>query len=169
MDYLPAERGEGKTDSGEPLRYVGLRLLKPQGLLFADGSDRMHFAVITYLDWKGDKLLPWHREKVGTIEHVHDEVKNGFGWAHLPSRHVAVNAAWFTLALPSYNIAAAIKDLCFEPADRNARVKRYRLLIVHLAGRMSRFQYKLKLELRASDEAIARMAKVWVVTRIPCH
>ena len=167
VDYLPSERYAGKTDSGTPLRYVGLRLLKPQGLLFADGSDRMHFAVITNLDWKGDKLLPWHREKAGTIEHVHDEVKNGFGGAHLPSQHVAVNAAWFTIALLSYNIASAIKDLCFEPADRNARVKRYRLLIVHLAGRMSRFQCKLRLRLRAPDEAIARMAKVWEVFELP--
>jgi hypothetical protein len=167
VDYLPSEPYESKVDGGKPLRYVGLRLLKSQGLLFADGSDRMHFAVITNLDWTGDRLLPWHREKAGTIEHVHDEIKNGFGGAHLPSQRVAANAAWFKIALLSYNIASAIKDLCFDAADRNARVKRYRLMIVHLAGRMSRFQCKLRLRLRAPEEAIARMVKVWEVFTLP--
>ncbi len=162
-DYPPSEPYECKTDSGKPFRYVGLRLLKLQGALFGDGSDRKHFAVITNLDWKGDRLLAWHRDKAGTIEHVHDEIKNGFGGAHLPSRHVAVNGAWFTIALLSFNIASAIRDLCFDPADRNVRVKRYRLKIVHLAGRMSRFQCKLRLRLRAPAEAIALMTRIWDV------
>ena len=127
----------------------------------------MHFAVITNLDWSGDRLLPWHREKAGTIEHVHDEIKNGLGGSRLPSQHVAVNAAWFIIALLSYNIASAIKDLCFDPADRTARMKRYRLMIVHLAGRMSRFQCKLRLRFRAPQEAISRVAKVWEVFQLP--
>ena len=104
----------------------------------------MHFAVVTNLTWKGDRLLAWHREKAGTIEHVHDEIKNGFGGGHLSSQHVAVNATWFEIALLSYNIASAIKGLCFAPDERIARMKRYRLLIVHLAGRMSRCQCRLR-------------------------
>ena len=31
------------------------------------------------------RLLQWHREKAGTIEHAHDELKNGFGRAHAES------------------------------------------------------------------------------------
>ena len=42
--FVPSEVSE-KKDS-KPLRYVGLRLLKPQGVLFADGSDRHHYAVV---------------------------------------------------------------------------------------------------------------------------
>jgi DDE family transposase len=161
VDFVPGEPGE-KKDS-KPLRYVGLRLLKPQGSLFADGTDRHHHAVITNLEWDGAKLLRWHRQKAGTVEHVHDEVKNGLGGGHLPSQHFAVNAAWFKLALLTYNIASAIKGLCFSPEERTARFKRYRLLLVHLAGRMSRFRCKLRLRLCASKEAIARVQKVWEV------
>jgi hypothetical protein len=113
VDFVPGERCE-KKDSW-PLRYVGLRLLKAQGSLFGDGSDRQHHAVITNLDWAGARLLPWHREKAGTIEHVHDEVKNALGGGHMPSQHVAVNAAWFRLALLAYNVASAIKGLCLFP------------------------------------------------------
>ena len=165
VDFVPGQAGEKKHS--EPLRYVGLRLLKPQGDLFNDGSDRHHYAVVSNLDWDGAKLLDWHREKAGTIEHVHDEVKNALGGGHLPSQHFAVNAAWFKLALLSYNIASAIKGLCFCPEERTARFKRYRLLLVHLAGRMSRFQCKLRLRFRAGQEAIARVQKVWSVFALP--
>jgi Transposase DDE domain group 1 len=165
VDFVPGEAGE-KKDS-KPLRYVGLRLLKPQGALFHDGSDRHHHAVLTNLDWDGAKLLNWHREKAGTVEHVHDEIKNALAGGHMPSQHFAVNAAWFKLALLSYNIASAIKGLCFSPEERTARFKKYRLLLVYLAGRMSRFQCKLRLRFRASKEAIDRVQKVWAVFALP--
>lgn len=165
VDFVPGEAGE-KKDS-KPLRYLGLRLLKPQGVLFNDGTDRHHHAVVTNLNWDGAKLLNWHREKAGTVEHVHDEVKNALAGGHMPSQHFAVNAAWFKLALLAYNIASAIKGLCFSPEERTARFKKYRLLLVHLAGRMSRFQCKLRLRFRASTEAIARVQKVWSVFALP--
>ncbi len=165
VDFVPGEAGE-KKDS-KPLRYVGLRLLKPQGVLFNDGSDRHHHAVLTNLDWDAARLLNWHREKAGTVEHVHDEIKNALAGGHMPSQHFAVNAAWFKLALLSYNIASAIKGLCFSPEERTARFKKYRLLLVHLAGRMSRFQCKLRLRFRAGKEAIARVQKVWTVFALP--
>jgi hypothetical protein len=165
VDFVPGEAGE-KKDS-KPLRYVGLRLLKPQGSLFADGSDRHHHAVLTNLDWNGAKLLNWHREKAGTVEHVHDEVKNALGGGHMPSQHFAANAAWFKVALLAYNLASAIKGLCFSPEERTARFKKYRLLLVHLAGRMSRFQCKLRLRFCASVEAIKRVQRVWEVFQLP--
>jgi len=165
VDFVPGEAGEKK--SSQPLRYVGLRLLKPQGVLFNDGTDRRHHAVVTNLDWDGARLLNWHREKAGTVEHVHDEVKNALAGGHMPSQHFAVNAAWFKLALLAYNIASAVKGLCFSPQERTARFKKYRLLLVHLAGRMSRFQCKLRLRFRASKEAIARVQKVWTVFALP--
>ena len=165
VDFVPGEAGERKDR--QPLRYVGLRLLKPQGVLFHDGSDRHQHAVVTNLDWDGAKLLNWHREKAGTVEHVHDEVKNALAGGHMPSQHFAVNAAWFKLALLAYNIASAIKGLCFSPEERTARFKKYRLLLVHLAGRMSRFQCKLRLRFRASEAAIARVQKVWAVFDLP--
>jgi len=165
VDFVPGQKTERKDR--QPLRYVGLRLLKAQGSLFADGSDRKHYAVLTNLEWAGDRLLRWHREKAGTIEHAHDELKNALGGGRLPSQKLAVNAAWFTVALLAYNVASAIKGLCFDPEERAARFKRYRLLGVHLAGRMSRTGCKLRLRLRASVEAIARLQRVWEVFDLP--
>ena len=167
VPFVRSERYEQKDS--RPLRYVGLRLLRPQGVLFADGSDRHHHAVITNRDLRGDRLLNWHREKAGTVEHVHDEIKNGLGGGHMPSQRFAVNAAWFKLALLSYNLASAIKGLCFDPEDRTVRFKKYRLLLVHLAGRMNRNNCVMGLRLCAPIEAIHRMQKVWDVFALTTH
>jgi post-segregation antitoxin (ccd killing protein) len=165
VEFVPGEARE-KKDS-VPLRYVGLRLLKAQGVLFADGSDRQHHAVVTNLDWAGERLLQWHREKAGTIEHVHDEVKNALGGGHMPSQHFNANAAWFKLSLIAYNIASATRRLCFKAEDRGVRLKKFRLLVINLAGRMSRFQCTLRLRFCAGKEAIERVMKIWEVFALP--
>ena len=165
VPFVPGEKGEQKDS--QPLRYVGLRLLKPQGSLFNDGTDRHHYAVITNLDWEGGRLLNWHREKAGTVEHVHDEVKNGLAGGHVPSQLMGANAAWFKLNLLTYNLISAVKGLCLDPEARTARLKKFRWLVIHLAGRLSRNGCVLKLRFCASKEAIGRLEKIWTVFDLP--
>ncbi len=165
LDFVPRERYEHK--SSQPLRYVGVRLLQPQGGLFADGCDRHYHAVVSNLDWEGGRLLQWQREKAGTIEHVHDEVKNALGGGHLPSQRFNVNAAWMKIVVLSYNLASAIKGLCFSAEERTARFKRYRLLAVYVAGRMNRNNCIMSLRLCASPETIARVQQIWQVFQLP--
>ncbi len=167
VDFVPAN-GYERKDS-RPLRYVGLRLLKPQGVLFADESDRKFYAVITNRDLDGGRLLDWHREKAGTIEHVHDDVKNALAGGHMPSQHFAVNATWLKLALLTYNLVSAIRGLCFTPEERTARLKKFRLLLIHVAGRMNRNNCVMGLRLCASRETLARLQKVWAVFALPTH
>ena len=161
VDFVPSQRYEHKHS--RPLRYVGLRILKPQGSLFADGSDRHYHAVVTNLDWDAARLLEWHREKAGTVEHVHDELKNALAGGHMPSQRFAVNAAWLKLTALSYNVASAIRGLCLNGQERTARFKRYRLLMVHVAGRMNRNACVMRLRLCASQQTIARIRAVWEV------
>jgi hypothetical protein len=165
VDFVPGEKSEHKDS--QPPRYVGLRLLKPQGVLFADGTDRHYHAVVTNRKLDGGLLLDWHREKAGTVEHVHDEVKNWLGGGHMPSQHFATNAAWFKLALLSYNLVSATRGLCFSVEERTVRMKKFRLLLIHLAGRMNRNNCVMGLRLCASKEAIARMQRVWAVFALP--
>jgi hypothetical protein len=166
VDFVPGEKSEHKDS--QPLRYVGLRLLKPQGVLFRDGSDRHFHAVITNekkLD--GGQLLDWHREKAGTVEHTHDEVKNELGGGHVPSQRFGVNSAWFKMALLTYNVISAMKGLCLEGEERTARMKRFRLLLIHVAGRMNRNNCVMGLRLCQDGEALQRMQKVWQVFELP--
>ena len=166
VDFVPSQESEHKDS--KPLRYVGLRLLKPQGVLFKDGSDRHHHAVVTNQEkMDGGKLLDWHREKAGTVEHTHDEVKNELGGGHVPSQRFGVNAAWFKLALLTYNLVSAIKGLALEGEERTARMKRFRLLLVHVAGRMNRNNCVMSLRLCQNRAALARMQRVWEVFELP--
>jgi len=166
VDFVPGEKSEHKDS--QPLRYVGLRLLKPQGVLFKDGTDRHFHALLTnekQLD--GGRLLDWHREKAGTVEHTHDEVKNGLAGGHVPSQRFGVNSAWFKISLLTYNIVSAIKGLCLEREERTARMKRFRLLLIHVAGRMNRNNCVMGLRLCNSAQALKRMQQVWNIFELP--
>ena len=163
--FVPGDDYERKDS--RPLRYVGLRLLKPQGVLFGDGTDRHLHAVITNQQTDGGRLLDWHREKAGTVEHTHDEVKNELAGSHVPSQRFGVNSAWFKIALLTYNIISAIKGLCLEEEERTARLKRFRLLLIHVAGRMNRNNCVMGLRLCHNAEALKRMQKVWAVFELP--
>ncbi len=165
VDFVPGEKYERKES--QPLRYVGLRLLKPQGVLFQDGSDRRFHAVITNQTMDGGRLLDWHRQKAGTVEHTHDEVKNELGGGHMPSQRFGVNAVWFKIALLTYNLASAIKGLCLEGEERTARMKRLRLLLIEVAGRMNRNNCVMGLRICNNVAALRRMERVWEVFSLP--
>ena len=165
VDFVPGDQTEHKES--KPLRYVGLRLLKAQGVLFKDRTDRHFHAVITNERTEGGRLLEWQREKAGTVEHTHDEVKNELGGAHVPSQRFGVNSAWFKIALLTYNVISAIKGLCLEGEERTARMKRFRLLLVHVAGRMNRNNCVMGLRVCNNLEALKRMQAVWRVFELP--
>jgi hypothetical protein len=165
VDFVPGEPSERK--GSQPLRYVGLRLLKPQGVLFKDGTDRHFHAVITNQTIHGGRLLDWHREKAGTVEHTHDEVKNELGGRHVPSQRFGVNSAWFKIALLTYNLVSAIKGLCLEGQERTARMKKFRLLLIHVAGRMNRNNCVMGLRICHNAAALKRMQRVWRVFALP--
>jgi hypothetical protein len=165
VDFVPGDKTEHKES--KPLRYVGLRLLKPQGVLFRDGTDRHFHAVITNEQTQGGRLLEWHREKAGTVEHTHDEVKNELGGRHVPSQRFGVNSAWFKIALLTYNVISAIKGLCLEGEERTARMKRFRLLLIHVAGRMNRNNCVMGLRVCNNAAALKRMQAVWRVFELP--
>src|ERR1019366_2769474 len=78
VPFVPREKAEKKDTP--PLRYVAIRIRKPQGELFDDGSRVRHFAVLSNR-WELNTaaLIEWHREKAGTIELVHDVIKNELG------------------------------------------------------------------------------------------
>jgi hypothetical protein len=111
--------------------------------------------------------LDWHREKAGTVEHTHDEVKNELGGRHVPSQRFGVNSAWFKIALLTYNVISAIKGLCLEGQERTARMKRLRLLLIHVAGRMNRNNCVMGLRVCNNAAALKRMQAVWRVFELP--
>ena len=164
VDFVPGEKVEKKDI--EPLRYVGLRLLKPQGELFADGHDKRYHAIITNRwDESGGDLLTWHRAKAGTIEHVHDEIKNGLAGGQLPSAKFGANAAWFRIACIAHNILVAVKRAWPDESLHNAKAKRVRFVLLNVTGRFSRDRRKITLHLSATVEWIKHFTTLF--TRFP--
>jgi len=157
LDFVPNESYERKDL--KPLRYIGLRLVKPQGELFADGEKRKHFAVVTNRTEDGAFILRWQRLKAGTVEHVHDELKNGLGGGQMPSGKFGANAAWFRIACIAYNVVEALRNQWPDEELRTAKLKRLRLHIFCIAGRIVRDRRKISLRFVASAAWIQRLIR----------
>ncbi|MGH8857372.1 MAG: IS1380 family transposase [Polaromonas sp.] len=154
VPFVPGEKHEHKDT--QPLRYVAIRIRKRQGKLFADGSTVRHFAVFSNIaDWKAGKLIQWHRGKAGTIEIVHDVVKNELAGGVLPSKYFGANAAWLRLAVIAHNVLTALKRLALPAELLTARPKRLRFLFLHTAGRLVHHARQLVLRLAVPAERIA--------------
>jgi len=134
VDYVPEESGDAYR---EPLRYVAIRIRKKQQALFADGSTVKYFAVVSNLwEWRAQRLLQWHREKAGSIEAVHDVIKNELAGGVMPCGRFGANAAWLRLAVLTYNLLTALKRLALPPELLSARPKRLRFLIFNTPGKL---------------------------------
>jgi len=75
----------------------------------------------------------------------------------MPSERFGVNSVWFKISLLTYNMVSAIKGLCLEGEDRSARMKGFRLLLIHVAGRMNRNSCVMGLRFCNNAAALKRM------------
>ena len=66
-----------------------------------------------------------------------------------------------------YNVISAIKGLCLEGEERTTRMKRFRLLLIHVAGRMNRNNCLMGLRVCNNAAALKRMQAVWRVFELP--
>lgn len=154
VDFVPAERSERKDT--KPLRYVAIRIRRQQEELFGDGSRVKHFAVVSNRwELKPMRLIEWHREKAGTIEAVHDVLKNELGAGVMPSKYFGANAAWMRLAVIAHNVLTALKRIALPAELLRARPKRLRFLIFNTAGRLVAHARQTVLRLAALAERIA--------------
>jgi hypothetical protein len=165
LDYVPERKTERKTT--QPRRYIGLRFLKPQGELFDDGHDRKHFAVVTNRTERGDRVIDWHREKAGTVEHTHDDLKNALAGGRLPSQKFGANAAWFAINALAYNVMAGLRAAAADPEDRVARVKSLRFNLLLVSARLTRFSRKITLRFAGTCAWVARLLRL--LAAFPCR
>lgn len=154
VSFVPGEKSEHKDT--QPLRYVAIRIRQRQENLFADGSKVKHFAVVSNIrEWKASRLIEWHREKAGTIEAVHDVLKNELAAGVMPSKYFGTNAAWLRLAAISHNVLTALKRLALSAELLTARPKRLRFLIFNTPGRLVHHARRLVLRLATTAARLA--------------
>ena len=157
--YVPSERTERKHVN--PLRYVAIRIRKLQGTLFSNGDEVRHFAIVSNIwDWKAGRLIEWHRGKAGTIEAIHDVVKNDLAGGVLPCGRFGANAAWFRLAVLSHNVLTALKRIGLPAEMLAARPKRLRFKLFYIPGRLVCHARSMILRLAVTAAELSRILDV---------
>lgn len=149
--YVPSRRQE--TKNAPVYRYLAIRIRRQQGALFDDGERVRHFAVVTnWWDRDGQALLEWHREKQGTVEHVHHVLKNELGAGTYPSGKHGANAAWLRLQVITHNLLELLKAVALPPEYAKARPKRLRFAIFTHVGQVVLHAHRMLLRV---------MTKIW--------
>lgn len=136
--YIAEVEYRPRASQGKPLRYVGIRMV-PRQVDLLDQRETKYLAVVTNRTLPLKRLVRWYWAKAGTVEKLHDVVKNELAGGVLPCGRFGANAAWFRLALLTNNILQTLK-LVAPDGLRDARPKRLRFsllsvpaLVVHHA------------------------------------
>jgi hypothetical protein len=160
LNYWPEE--EARPEGAGPLRYVAIRVRKRQGELFADAGEARYFAVATnQWAWSSQKLLCWHREKAGSIEALHDVLKNDLGAGVMPCGRFGANAAWLRLAVLTHNVLTAWKRIGLKEKWLRARPKRLRFHFFCSAGKLVRHARRILAKVKRSAAELAEWAEAW--------
>jgi hypothetical protein len=159
-NYWPEE--EDRPEGAGPLRYVAIRVRKRQGELFADGSEFRYFAVASnQWDWSARKLLEWHREKAGSIEALHDVLKNELAAGVMPCGRFGANAAWLRMAVLTHNVLTGLKRIALKPEWLEARPKRLRFHFFFSPGKLIRHARRLLARVGRRALELLEWAEAW--------
>lgn len=154
IDFVPEEPGRKKTD--RPFRFIAIRKKGEQRTLFGGTEGRFYLAIATNLwDATPEQAWNWHREKCGTIEHVHDVLKNELAAGVMPCGRFQANAAWFRLNILAYNILSMLKSLGLPQRMGALRPASLRFRLLNVAGRIIEHGRRLILRLPFTQEFVA--------------
>jgi len=166
LNYWPEE--EDRPEGAGPLRYVAIRVRRRQGELFGDGSECRYFAVATnQWEWSAKKLLEWHREKAGSIEALHDVLKNELAAGVMPCGRFGANAAWLRLALLTHNVLTGLKRIALRPEWLEARPKRLRFHFFFSPGKLIHHARRLVARVGRRALELLEWAEAWRLLPAP--
>jgi len=110
---------------------LAIRVRPWQTELFSDGNSYHYYAVVTNRwEMEGEELLRWQRGACGSVEKVHDVVKNDLAGGVMPCGRFYANAAWWRLNCLCYNVISIMK----RKAYRKLLPVRMKALRFHLIG-----------------------------------
>ncbi|HSB07525.1 MAG TPA: IS1380 family transposase [Thermodesulfobacteriota bacterium] len=146
VEFVPAKPSRKKNM--KPDRYLAIRIRPAQGELFQDGNPYHYFAVVTNMwSWDGERLLQWQRERCGTVEKVHDVLKNDLAAGVLPAKRFFANAAWWRLNVMTYNVLSVMKRKSLPSCWWSVRLKALRYHLLCIAGRIIEHSRRLFLKI----------------------
>lgn len=160
LNYWPED--EERPEGQGPLRYVAIRVRRRQGELFGDGSEARYFCVASnQWQWSAKKLLEWHREKAGSIEALHDVLKNELAAGVMPCGRFGANAAWLRFAVLTHNVLTALKRVALKDKWLRARPKRLRFHFFYSPGKLIHHARRVVAKVQRKAEELAEWAEAW--------
>jgi hypothetical protein len=137
-----------------PLRYIALRFTPLQQEMFQTKGVTYHAVVTNRYELEAPQVVRWHRQKAGTIEHVHRVMKDELGAGVLPSARFGANAAWFRINALTFNVLSVLKRCALPERFRDARPKRLRYELFTLAGELLVHQSQLSVRVPVGQERL---------------
>ena len=107
------------------------------------------FGLVTNMDWDGERLIHWHRERCGKSEEAHSVMKGDFAGGQLPSGDFGENAAWWWITILAMNLNTIMKRLVLGGSWASRRMKAIRFSFINIPGRI----------VERSRELIVRLVK----------
>jgi hypothetical protein len=137
----------------EPMGSMDLPGMPQQELPFPtlqmDLQQYKLFSLVTNMDWDGERLIHWHRERCGKSEEAHSVMKGDFAGGQLPSGDFGENAAWWWIMILAMNLNTIMKRLVLGRSWASRRMKAIRFSFINIPGRI----------VERSRELIVRLVK----------
>jgi len=134
------------TKNGQPYRYLAIReplsqpVLPGMELPFPtidhEGTQYKLHALVSNMDWAGERLIPFAYERCGKSEEAHAILKDDLAGGTLPSGSFGENAAWWWINVIAFNLNAAMKKFALGPSWAAKRMKAVRFAVINLPGRI---------------------------------
>jgi len=93
-------------------------------------------ALVTNLDRPGDDIIWWLRKRCGKSEEVHSILKGDLAGGHMPSGDFGANAAWWGIAIVSYNLHVLFKTYGLGGSFVTKRLKAVRFHLINRPARV---------------------------------
>ncbi|MFH1628234.1 MAG: IS1380 family transposase [Pseudomonadota bacterium] len=94
------------------------------------------FGLVTNMDWAGEALIHWQRERCGKSEEAHSVMKEDFAGGKLPSDDFGENAAWWWIMILAMNLNSIMKQVALGKSWASRRMKAIRFSLINIPGRI---------------------------------
>jgi hypothetical protein len=129
------------------------------------------FSLVTNMDWDGERLIHWHRERCGKSEEAHSVMKGDFAGGKLPSGDFGENAAWWWIMIMAMNLNTIMKRLVLGGSWVSRRMKAIRYSLITIPGRIVERSRSLIIRLAKGHPAFALYieARRRIMALTPCY
>lgn len=112
------------------------------------------FGLVTNMDWEGERLIHWHRERCGKSEEAHSVMKGDFAGGKLPSGDFGENAAWWWIMILAMNLNTIMKRHVLGGSWASRRMKAIRFSFINIPGRIVERSRELIIRLSKGHPAL---------------